>query len=449
MVRKKKDLIPTATVNPLQGLLQDMAKDGTIVNTAADATAKWRYIDFRNVKLDIPILALEWLFGSRGLLGGRLLQLRATFSKGKSSFMYALYGMAQASKHTYAPGKVPVWALHIETEGAGSPPDYIASCGCDPAGIGMAEQASLQGCLGKIDEFVARVRGGFGGEKGETGRMCKTKFDNPYDKEMESPIMLGIDSLSSLGLEDQVAEDVADMTSTPGLASHSRIMRDWLRRRCHRLMTAQALLILTSHETAKIETGVKAFGGPKKSSLAQEAIGIHATYGADVNATRYVVKETGQVLGDVITLKTFKNKISPRERQLPMYLVWNQGFDWAKTEARFLLEDPNSPFNLNDEQIGTCSRQGGRSPGIVCPKLGPTVFKSDEEFVIALHANTELVRACREKLRIRGFGFDFETKYSNCEIEEADGVEGNAAEVPEPGDAERPEGRGPDSTPSA
>ena len=436
MVRKKLELVPTTTVNPLQGLLQDMAEDGTIVTSAADVALKWRYLDFRNVKLDIPILALEWLFGSRGLLAGRLLQLRATFSKGKSSFMYALYGMAQASKHKYAPGKAPVWALHVETEGAASPPDYIASFNCDPVGLGMAEQASLQGCLGKIDEFVARVRGGFGGEKGEAGRMIKTKFDDPYDKELESPIMMGIDSLSSLGLEAQVEEDVADMTSTPGLASHSRIMRDWLRRRCHRLMTCQALLILTSHETAKIETGVKAFGGPKKSSLAQEAIGIHATYGADVEATRYVDKETGTVLGDVITLKTFKNKISPRGRQLPMYLVWNQGFDWAKTEVRFLLEDPNSPFNMNDEQIGTCSRQGGRNPGIVCPKLGPTVFKSEEEFVVALHANTDLVRLCREKMRIRGFGFDFETQYSNKEIEETNnGMEGNTEAVPAAGNA--------------
>jgi len=444
MGRKKKELIPTSTGSRAQELIASLKKGDHTISTAQGISANWHYIDFANVKLGIPILALEWLFGSRGLLAGRILQLRATFSKGKSSFMYAFYAMAQKQHKA--------WCMHIETEGAASPSDYVASFGCDIEDLVMAEIASLQDCTSAIDDLIGRIRGGFGGSISEkTGQPVKTVYDDPRDATMKSPIVIGIDSLSALGLETQVKEDVADMTSTPGMAQHSRLLRDWFRRRCHRFMSTQTTLILTSHETAKISVGKASWGGPQKSALAQEAIGIHATYGADVNASPYKDKGKGITLGDVITIKTFKNKISPRGRELEMYLVWNEGFDWIKTEAEFLLRHSASPFA--DGTLGKCYKH---AHGITCDRLGVENFPTEEEFVKAFHANAELVRICREKLRIRGFGFEFEAKYqpSPTEVEDSkeehdDGVEGNAETVPEPGDAERPEGRGPDSTPSA
>lgn len=426
MVRKKKELIPSGPVSRAKALIAKLGQDDNIISTARDATASWRYIDFANVKLGIPILSLEWLFGSRGLLAGRILQLRATFSKGKSSFMYAFYGMAQKLAGAFC--------FHVETEGAAAPADYVASFGCDVDDIIIAEIASLQSCLARVDEVVANIRGGFGGEMGETGRMVKTKYVDPSDPDMKYPAVIGIDSLSALALETQVQEDIADMNSTPGLAQHSRILRDWLRRRCHRLMSTHTTLILTSHETVKFEIGRAAYGGPKKTSLAQEAIGIHATYGADVSSTRYMDKEKGIVLGDVVTMKTFKNKISPRDRELDMYLIWNEGFDWAKTEAEFLLKHPASPFA--DGKMGDCRKH---AHGIVCDRLGKETYKTNEDFVRAFHANADLVRECREKLRIRGFGFEFETKYqpSQTEIEDGqDGVEGIPEAVPAAGNAE-------------
>jgi len=189
--------------------------------------------------------------------------------------------------------------------------------------------------------------------------------------------------------------------------------------------------MLTSHETAKIETGKKAFGGPKKSSLAQEAIGIHATYILDVAASKYVDKATGNRLGDIVTLTTDKNKLSPKNRELSLYLEWNNGFDLIKTDANFFISHGASPFAKEE-----CYRH---SQGITCKPLSDKSFKTDEEFIRAFYSNQDLVMTIREKLRIRGCGFEFETKYTpsmeeiednkSSEESDIDGLEGSTEKI--------------------
>jgi len=250
------------------------------------------------------------------------------------------------------------------------------------------------------------------------------------------PIVAGIDSLSSLGLDDTVNEDIADLSKSPALALHSRMLRDYFRRRVARFKQTQTLLMLTSHETSKIETGKKTFGGPQKSSLAQEAIGIHATYVLDVQARKYTDKTTGNQLGDIVTLTTSKNKLSPKNRSLDLFLEWNKGFDLVKTDVEFLLTHGSSPFTK--EELYRHSR------GITCKALSDKSFSSDEEFLRAFYQNTDLVMSIREKLRIRGCGLPFEGRYvpTPLEIEdnknsvesEIDGLAGSAEAVPGSGD---------------
>jgi hypothetical protein len=50
--------------------------------------------------------------------------------------------------------------------------------------------------------------------------------------------------------------------------------------------------------------------------------------------------------------------------------------------------------------------------------ISDKVFKTADEFVEALYSDEERLRKIRELLRIRGFGFDFETKYTMPEEEE-------------------------------
>lgn len=426
---KKKELVPQQTkASMLVDRLNANSKGGAAF-TATDLAKTWRYVDFVNPNARLPCISLEWLLGARGLLAGRILQLRATYSKGKSSFMFLTYAAAQLMSDAFC--------YHVETEGAAAPPDYIASFGCNPDNLVMDELASLEDCLGRLDEVIAQIRGGFGGSiNPETGRAVKSKFTDPLDPGMLMPIVAGIDSLSSLGLQDTVSEDIADLSKTPALAQHSRMLRDYFRRRVARFKATQTLLMLTSHETSKIATGGKAgFGGPQKTSLAQEAIGIHATYVLDVQARKYVNKATGDQVGDIVTLSTSKNKLSPKNRSLDLFLEWNRGFDLVKTDVEFLMTHGASPFTK--EELYRHSR------GISCKLLSDKTFGSDDEFLRAFYTNTDFVMSVRERMRIRGCGLPFEQRYvptpseieDNLKSEESDidGLAGSAEAVPGPG----------------
>ena len=425
MANKKELVVPDKALTQAGRLVGRLNVNSSVngdIYTAQEMLNTWRYVDFVNPTAKLPCISMEWLVGARGLLAGRILQLRATYSKGKSSTMYLIYAAAQMMSNAFC--------YHVETEGAAAPPDYIESFGCNPADLAIDELASLEDCLGRLDEVVAEIRGGFGGGKTTDGRPKKSIYTDPLDPGMLAPIVAGIDSLSSLGLQDTVNEDIADMTSTPALAQHSRKLRDYLRRRVARFKQAQMLLMLTSHETAKIATG-RSFGGPQKSALAQEAIGIHATYIMDVNASKYVDKATGNQLGDVVTLTTSKNKLSPKNRALGMYLEWNKGFDLIKTDVEFLLSHAASPFTKEE-----CYRH---SQGITCKPLQAKSFKSEEEFLRAFYSNQDLVMSIRERMRIRGCGLEFEAKYTptdaevedNAKSEESDldGVSGSTEQV--------------------
>ena len=322
--KTKETLKPSPPVKraaALASVLNENKNEATAC-LASNVMKEWRYIDFIDPHTRLPCLALEWLYGARGLLAGRILQLRAVYSKGKTSFMYLMYAAAQLLSDAYC--------YHVETEGTAAPPDFVEGFGCDPENLVIDEISSLEECLAKLDEIIARIRGGFqGGINPETGRKAKTKFTDPLDPNMEAPIVAGIDSLSALGLMNLVGEDIADMSASPSLAAHARKLRDYLRRRSVRFKNTQTLLMLTSHETSHIQAGPAAFGGggKKKSALAQEAIGIHATYIADMSTAKYIDKSSGARLGDVVTMSTDKNKLSPKNRQVNLYLVWNHGFD--------------------------------------------------------------------------------------------------------------------------
>ncbi len=390
---KVKSSEPTPLIDSIMSAMPGMM-------TSSVAAGAWTYIDFWNVADDLPCLSLEWLFGGRGLLAGRIMQLRAKFSQGKSSLMYALYGMGQR--------KSDAICAHIETEGAPAPPDYVASFGCDPKALFTGYDSSLEDCFERLDTFICTIRGGKQFTNPQTGKVCKTKFDAPLDAAMRHPIMYGIDSLSQLGMASAVSEDVADLTNSAAPAIHSRKLREQLRNRAMRYSMAKALLILTSHETATIAKGKQSFGaqGDTKSALAQEALGIAATYGVDMNAHK-IKDENGNAIGDNISLTTFKNKLSPRYRWLKIPLIWGSGFSFLESDAEFLLKSSASPLRNTD---GT-SRAVASKKGIRLDDLSDKTFRSAEDLLRGIAANEDYLMSLRERMRIRGFGFKFESDF--------------------------------------
>ena len=404
MSPRKKLKDDTAIPSKTHALIQKLSKlhsDDPAV-TASGAMDGWRYIDFCDPRTGAPFLALEWLFGCRGLLAGRVMQVIAKYSKGKSSLMYAIYGMAQRNHDAFT--------THIETEGAGAPRDFIASFGCDTDNLILMEKNSLEACTEFIDEQVAMIRGGFGGEVGENGRMKKTKFDDPLDPGRQYPIVIGVDSMSALGMDDGVNIDIANLSkSGGGLSAHSRKLRQYFRDRVGRFKKAETLLMLASHETAKINTGPAMFAaGGSKSALAKEAIGIHATYVLELTAKSLTGSDNRTSIGDIVTIKTEKNKLAPKRRQIEMKLVWGKGFDSVNTDFDFLLKHPESPLQ------GHLSRAGRY---IKCPLLSDKSFASPEDFMETLYANTDFIYKMRDAMNIRGYGFAFEQGAETVEEE--------------------------------
>jgi len=83
----------------------------------------------------------------------------------------------------------------------------------------------------------------------------------------------------------------------------------------------------------------------------------------------------------------------------------NMGFDMIESDVNFLCSHAASPFTPEE-----CKRVNG---SVKCTPLSDKTFKSSEEFLRTLYGNTDLLMAIREKLRIRGFGFRFETDYQS------------------------------------
>lgn len=403
MPRPKKTL-EAAPEGKIQQLLGRLANKHANVMTAAVAMEKVRYLDFSDPHTGLPSIVQEYLLGSRGFIAGRIAQLRATYSKGKSSYCMLQYASAQKNSKAYC--------MHIETEGSCMPADRCAIIGVNPNELLQSESSSLEECFATVDELVCEIRGGFGGSVGEMGRMKKTVFTDPIDPDCEAPILIGIDSLSALGKEDKVMQDVADVGKVAQIGSTAKTLREYFRNRVQRFNQVQATLFLTTQETVKLDTSMKGmFAGPQKTSVAAEAIGIHATYGIDFESKKWMDKTKGVQLGDILTLKTFKNKWAPRNRSVELYLTQNNGFDLIHSDVEFLLNHPSSPFA---DMGKDCYRWGD---SITCKPLSDKPFKSEEEFLRAFYADEELLRSCREKLGIRGFGFEFETKYANFDTD--------------------------------
>jgi len=402
----KKQLIPEAPKSKMSILAERLSKKFPGVQTAGGLLNSYRYIDFCDPKSGRPALSLEWLFGARGLWAGRILNLIAHYSKGKSSFMYFMYACAQRLRSG-------AWCNHGETEGAPPPPDFIASYGADPDDLMVAEPRSLEEAMSWVDETEANIRGAWGtGVDPETGKAVKSKFTEPLDAEMTQPILFGIDSLSALGIEEKTMTDVSDKTKTAQPGNHAKKLREYLSERNMRFKQRYVSLMLASHQTANINMG----GGmkPKGADInckAKDAIGIYATYEVTVEAKQWRDKDPPYAqYGDIVTLRTTKNKMAPRYRELNMYLRTNKGFDITQTEIEWLFGNPNSPFVRADlkEKFGEITRRAGT---IKCLYLQEKAFESYDAFLDALYADKEFLPTVREALRLRGFGFKFETDY--------------------------------------
>jgi len=418
--KENKDSLMAAV---LDGFKAAGIKDDGSVTTITDYFRDMKYIDVYDPVKGRPCLAMEWLLGARGFPAGKVYQLRASFSAGKSSFLYYVYGCAL---HGSTPEDRKAWVAHIETEGAPNPPDYVAQFGFDPSTFIYMKANDLNDLFKKIDTFDMALHGGRDGTiNPETGRATKSKFtkENALDPDMEKPSIVGVDSLSNVGSD--AGGDFVDLDKSEKPGGDSKDVRRFFRAREQDYDNHKLTLFVTTHETTEIKTGPGAgYGGPKSTARNQKAIGMALTVALDTKDFPWKDADKN-VLGSKQILTTFKSKLAPKNRTVTLFRKDLGGYDMAETDLQFFLGDPknnncsNNPFAPGGflcpegAKHGITRVRGGWS----APMISDKVFKTADEFAEALYSDEERVRKIREHLRIRGFGFDFETQYTVGEDE--------------------------------
>ena len=420
MAKKQQDSLMAAVLSGFK--TAGISDDGSVM-TITDYYDKMRYIDMMDPVKGRPCLAMEWLLGARGFQAGKVYQLRAKFSAGKSSFLYYVYGCAL---HGSKADDRKAWVAHIETEGAPNPPDYVAQFGFDPSMFLYMKANDLNDLFKKIDTFDMALHGGRDGTLNpETGRVAKSKFtkENALDPDMEKVSIVGVDSLSNVGSD--AGGDFVDLDKSEKPGGDSKDVRRFMRAREQDYDNHQLTLFLTTHETTEIKTGPAGYGGPKATARNQLAIGMALTIGIETKDYPWKDEKTKEVLGSRQMLTTFKSKLAPRNRTVTLFRKSLGGYDMAETDLNFFMGDSHNnnctqnPFLPGGflcpegAKCGITRVRGGYSAPLVSDK----VFKTADEFVEALYSDAERLKHIREHLRIRGFGFDFETKYTMPEAE--------------------------------
>lgn len=419
MAVAKKKLEPPARGSMASILARMAADSGVRVSTAVDYSKNWRYLTFMDPKTGLPSIAHEWLLGAAGFRAGTINQFTALYATGKSSVCMLEYASAMRNGGAYC--------AHLETEGAGMSADRIAQFGLDPNQLAVPERCdSFEDAVAFIDTFRCIIRGGDGGSVSDLGRKSATKFrrEDAEDPDCTKPILIGVDSLSALGKDDNTKLDITDVAKTQQISWLTVKIREWLRQKALVYQNQLVTLFLTTHQTEKIQMGLAMPGmKPEKTSIAGNAIGMFDTVKLEFTSRAWKAKsaqeqrkygvEPDVEIGTVIGLTTEKNKLGPDHRRVDLYLSDTEGFDFTHTDAVYLLENKGSPFAKGVGIFKGESLCGRDSGGIYCKPLGDRKFKFEQDFVEAFYSNKEILDTCREGLRIRGYGLPHETKYKD------------------------------------
>ena len=412
--KKEAPAAPLSLVDKAMANLAKMAKKERMnitYNTPVQQMEGYRWIDFCDPIRKQPALLLEILWGARGFLTGRMLKIEAAAGVGKSSFTWLMYAMAQQMP-------VPAFCNHYESEGATAPPDFIASFGCNPRQVlqVIPDVRSIDACLNAVDDTTRKYR-------------------LPLDKDGTDPdklsvIVVGVDSVSGFS-GGATEEDEKMEMGKGGLGFHARCISQWFRDKWVFQEKRDVFMLMVTQVRAKIETG--GFGkhaaptdGNENTTIAGTPLNYHSSYRMEMHSAPLKLDEPPYTqYGEKVTFKTTRNKLSPKGVSVTIPLIWNHGFDFVTPTIEWLAV--HSPIELPNGSMFDLVRKGGGY--ITCELLGITNSRDPAAVLDALYANEPLLMGLREALRIRGYGFAFETAYQMSPEE----IEDNTPTEPAPG----------------
>jgi len=356
-------------------------KDKNKLSTLGSSQIRW--IDFLDPKTGMPCLPLEYLWGCRGIVPGRMLKIEAEEGIGKSAYVTLCYGIGQRAQAN---------CLHLEAENAIAPRDFIASFGCNPDQVLNVEleTKSIEACFNEIDYRTEKIR----------------------ELDPTSPIMVGVDSVSAFGAGDaatDAAQDISAAGGGGGLGLHARFLSRWIRDRWTAVARRDAFVMVIAQVREKINTGMPQHGGgPQKTTIAARPLNFTSSFRLDLSSGKLRDKD-GNDYGEIVHLKTIKNKLSRKGKKVDIPLVWDHGFDMAYALVELLVTlTKKEPLKLVDGRALKVERVG---PWIKAPLVSEKNISTSNNAMFAekFYSNTDLLMAVRETLAIRGFGFKFET----------------------------------------
>ena len=389
---KKKEEVKKEGVdhNLLMQAVQQNAKRSRVMLTS-DVTKAWRYIDFCDpIILGKPCLPLEYLFGTRGLLIGRVVKYEGKASSGKTTMTMLHYAMASRSIGA-------VWSVIFETEGAQLAPDHINSLGCNAKEMLTVETANIDDCLAGVLSAVKSARKSTG-----------SKY----------PIIITIDSISGLGTtevdpegynstgtdeekKDKRGKKKKDEENGKGVGYHARALSKWMRDNSMLLRWNDVCLIVTAQVKDQIPDGFNFNRGSTTTTLADRPTEYYATWTISLESSKLWNDGLKQYIGTSHIMTCTKNKLAPGQRRIKFYLRTFNGVSIDFDEAAYeliknaLLEIEPDKFSASS-WVSHTDINGGKA----------TQNKND--FVAAVYANEAILNRVREYYRIRGFGFAFE-----------------------------------------
>ena len=383
MAKKKKDTTEMGIKDGIAHLLTK-CKSAAFVTKASNSFDDVVYLDFQDPKTGTPCLPLEHLFGCRGLIAGRLLNMVAREAVGKTSIVMMFVGMFQKTMDS--------WTIYAETEETPLPPDRIEELCADPDSILLLDPLSMKECLESQTKVIGEIR-------------------NDIDPQKLHPILCATDSVSGLS-EKELDRDTGEVEGNDGTAQHAREFSRFFRQKLDYFKHNHVAMITTVQEKEKIGMN---FGQTSTTSyLAEGPIRYHSSWILELlNITsKEIIKD--REFEQCIRMRCTKNKLAVKGRTVDIMMYRDErGWDFTMAN-RHLLFGSYSPFEPGTYSSGSGYYRHDR----IQSATGKGVPL--EEFVQRFYEDEELVMQCRERLKIRGFGFDFESRYQGAKEEETD-----------------------------
>jgi len=356
------------------------------VYAGAKVNDQYRFLDFCDMRRDRPCLPLEYVYGTRGLMTGKLIKYEAKEGDGKSSSIFMNYGMFQRRGGAYV--------VHLESEEAPPPADFMHHLGCDPDQVLIEHPSDVGNCFERIEDWMTKIR-------------------TDIDPKKEHPIVISVDSISGLA-----GKDPNDKKAKGGdsLSMHSRAISKWFRDKIELLTKHDTVLLCSGQLKANIK--IASFGGggggrknKESVTIAEAPIAYHATWVVELYHNRYWVDGIGD-MGEVITIKCIKNKQGDPQRQAkvrllrPKHAEGKVGWDWDEANKDLFFGNPTTKKLCWPNDEATSGGGWYRHKDILENKN----FRWDD-FIEEIYKREDILMDVRNNLRIRGFGLPFETDY--------------------------------------